>query len=262
PPAEDNFTGLAGFGNIPADVIRPAAPAVTVLKKPEPIREPEPEPAALVPEEPEALDDDLFAAPEAPKPSGLFEDVRISLAAPVQPPEAETMSRPDAEQVEDNDFTAPRPAEAPSFQSWAGQAETNIEFYDAEELEALLPAEPGYCPVLGDPDGQTHDPAWIAACEQLCPASEKERIAALDEYIKAKEAVYDGPKVILMNKSWTTSEILEHPAVRQHLQQTAKLLWDETLKLCEGTEPPGWVVRVWMMRLVERAVDYFTINSN
>ena len=163
--------------------------------------------------------------------------------------------------VDEEAFAAPDAAAAPAYPEWFGGQDKNIEFYDPDELEAMLPTEPDYCTVLGDPEDQKQDPAWIEACEKLYPASAEARTAALRACIAEKADVYSGPKVILMNKSWTTAEILEHPAILQHLQQTAKPLWEETLRLCEGTEPPEWVVRVWMMRLIERALDHFTISS-
>ena len=148
------------------------------------------------------------------------------------------------------------------YPSWISETEESVALYDPDELEAVLPPATDYCTVLQNPDEQTHDAAWIAACGQLYPASDEEMLKALRTCIAAKEKVYGGPKVVLMNKSWTTAEILNHPAVQHHLQQSAKPLWEETLKLCDGTETPEWVRSVWMMRLVERAVDYFTISAN
>ena len=281
-PVEMPFSGLGGF-DIPADAIKPAepvqeapapaeepapapaetAPEPTVLLKKE---APAPEPASLTPEEPEELDDDLFAAPADTERHSMFEDMQISFAAPEAPSPApapaETI-RPAAATVDDDEFTAPAAAPtgsvcAPLF----GAAEKNIEIYDPEELVAQLPAELNYCTVLRNPDDKHRDAAWAEACGKLYPASADQMLAAVRACVAEKESVFSGPKVILINKGWTTSEILGVPEIQNYLRQSAKPIWDETLAMCEGTEPAEWVRNVWLMRLVERAVDYFTISSN
>ncbi|MCR4645535.1 MAG: hypothetical protein K5695_09040 [Oscillospiraceae bacterium] len=278
-PAEPAFTGLGGF-SIPADAIKqpepvaeepaepapaPAepAPAPTILKKEKP--EPEPVLPDLTPEEPEELDDDLFAAPEDAEQHSMFDDMQISFAdaeQPFQAPEPAESIQSEAETVDEDEFTAPAAASKAVFDPWYGAEEKSIEIYDPDMLEAQLPAQLSYCTVLRNPDDKSRDASWVEACEKLYPASEEEMLKAVRACVAVKESVFSGPKVILMNKSWTAAEILEVPDIQSYLRHSAKKLWDEMLTMCEGTEPAEWVRDVWLMRLVERAVDYFTISSN
>ena len=147
-----------------------------------------------------------------------------------------------------------------SAQIWDSAMPQNMfGFYDNDELEADLPSEIQYCLVLRNPNENYSNPEWFKQCQSLFPKTSEQLFADLQNWMLGKEKVFHLPKIIMLQKSWTISEILNHSAMWQELLRTSQLIWDETIRQAEGTESPEWIKALWIMKMMQHIEDYFMI---